>query len=204
MRIAAASDLHGTYRDVAMPPADVLIIAGDVTRDGRLDEVADFGAWLRTLPHAVKIVIGGNHDRAMEAHEADTRRLLAPAIYLRDEACVVGGIRFYGSPWIRTYTGAFNADPAQLREKWSAIPADTDVLVTHMPPRMLRDVGSDGRNHGESGLLARVAGLRLRAHVFGHIHESHGRVRGGATDFANVAICDRHARPVRPVTIIDI
>lgn len=204
VRIAAASDLHGTYRDVRIPAADVLVIAGDITRDGTLAEVADFGDWLAAQPHAAKIVISGNHDYAMQTDEAQTRRLLRTAWYLRDEGVDVGGRYFYGSPWILPYSGAFNATPADIAAKWSVIPDHTDVLVTHMPPHRVRDIGGDGRNHGDPALRARVARLRPRAHVFGHIHESHGALRAGRTTFANVAICDRHARPVRPVTIIDI
>jgi len=205
MRIAAASDLHGTYRDVTFPPADVLVLAGDVTANGTLAEIAEFGAWLRDAPFAIKIVVSGNHDVAMETHETQTRRLLAPAIYLRDEAVVVGGRRFYGTPWVSPHGGAFNKSPAELAAIWAAIPDTTDVLITHMPPHSVRDVGSAGRNLGDRALLARVRALpRLRAHVFGHVHESHGRVRGGTTVFANVAICDRAPAPVQPVTLIDI
>jgi Icc-related predicted phosphoesterase len=203
--IAAASDLHGTYRDVHFPPADVLILAGDITRHGTLAEIAQLGHWLRDLPYAAKIVISGNHDFAMQEHEARTRRLLAPAVYLRDESAIVHGRCFYGTPWVTPYRGAFNKPPDELVATWAAIPEATHVLVTHMPPHRVCDVGSDGRNLGDPGLLARVNALpRLRAHVFGHIHESHGRERAGATLFANVAICDRRAVPVRPVTLIDL
>lgn len=204
VRIAAASDLHGTYREVRFPVADVLVLAGDSTRNGTLEEIADLGNWIAEQRYAATIVVSGNHDIAMQTSEAETRRLLRSACYLRDESVTLLGRRFYGSPWVHTYWGAFNRSPGALIQTWSAIPAATDVLVTHMPPHALRDIGSDGRNQGDRGLRARVADLRLLAHIFGHIHEGHGRVRAGQTIFANVAICDRQARPVMPVTLIDL
>jgi Icc-related predicted phosphoesterase len=203
--IAAASDLHGTYRDVVFPRADVLVLAGDITAHGTLAEIAELGVWLRTLSFARIIVIGGNHDVAMQEHEARTRRLLAPAVYLRDQTAVVDGLHFYGSPWVAPYKGAFNKSAGELVATWAAIPDATDVLVTHMPPHGVRDARYDGRRLGDRGLTARLRTLpRLRAHVFGHIHESHGRVDAGPTAFANVAICDRRARPARPVTLIEV
>jgi hypothetical protein len=45
-----------------IPEGDVLIHAGDFTSTGKEHEVAQFNAWLGSLPHKHKIVIAGNHD----------------------------------------------------------------------------------------------------------------------------------------------
>ena len=62
MRIIMISDTHAQHRRVDIPDGDVLVHAGDITRRGGLDDLADFNAWLGTLPHRHKVVIAGNHD----------------------------------------------------------------------------------------------------------------------------------------------
>ncbi len=50
------------------------------------------------------------------------------------------------------------------------IPLDTDVLITHTPPRYHLDL-----NLGCAGLLEEIWLVKPRLHVFGHIHSGHGR-----------------------------
>jgi len=85
----------------AIPDGDVLIHAGDFTSTGREIEVAQFNAWLATLPHTHKIVIAGNHDltfdlesypqlwkRFHHAHMLDAARIkasLSNCTYLEDQ-----------------------------------------------------------------------------------------------------------------------
>jgi hypothetical protein len=45
-----------------IPEGDVLIHAGDFTSTGTEHQVAQFNAWLGSLPHKHKIVIAGNHE----------------------------------------------------------------------------------------------------------------------------------------------
>jgi hypothetical protein len=45
-----------------IPEGDVLIHAGDYTSTGTEHQVAQFNAWLGSLPHKHKIVIAGNHE----------------------------------------------------------------------------------------------------------------------------------------------
>jgi len=63
MRIVALADTHGLHRQIIVPPGDLLIHAGDLTRHGEVDELRDFNVWLGALPHRHKLVIAGNHDR---------------------------------------------------------------------------------------------------------------------------------------------
>ncbi|CRJ96337.1 hypothetical protein BN1708_002129 [Verticillium longisporum] len=51
-----------------------------------------------------------------------------------------------------------------------AVPADTDVLITHTPPFAHRDL-----RLGCPALLAELWRVRPRLHVFGHVHFGHGR-----------------------------
>lgn len=50
------------------------------------------------------------------------------------------------------------------------IPLETDVLITHTPPRYHLDL-----NLGCAGLLEEIWLVKPRLHVFGHVHSGHGR-----------------------------
>ena len=72
---------------------------------------------------------------------------------------------------------------------YTAIPEDTDVLVTHTPPYGILD--RDGSIlYGSRVLLERVRTIRPRLHLFGHIHKSQGITSDGVTVFSNAAIMD--------------
>lgn len=50
------------------------------------------------------------------------------------------------------------------------IPKDTDVLITHTPPKHHLDV-----NLGCPSLLSEIWKVKPRLHIFGHVHSGHGR-----------------------------
>ena len=67
---------------------------------------------------------------------------------------------------------------------YEKIPGGTDVLITHCPPYGILDFDLD-RNWGSEELLAAVTKLSPHAHLFGHIHKSHGIEQLGSTIFSN-------------------
>ena len=73
------------------------------------------------------------------------------------------------------------------KRNYAAIPADTDVLITHCPPYGILDF-DDGINYGSTELLARIKEIKPRLHLFGHIHKQHGVKKDGSTTFSNGAI----------------
>ncbi|AIO02410.1 metallo-dependent phosphatase-like protein [Leishmania panamensis] len=109
LRLVIISDTHERHREMNVPNGDVLVHCGDIqeglnfVRDVKA-MLADFAAWFTdsTLhPHPVKLIIAGNHDKAIAAMSTEeVRRLFAPAVYLCDDSVVVepSGVRFYGSP----------------------------------------------------------------------------------------------------------
>ena len=176
MRIVAVADTHSFEHDVVVPDGDVFIHAGDLMRLGGLEELVPVARWIRGLPHPHKIVIAGNHDRCFVESLEPALRLLGPEVhYLQDSGVVLDGVRFWGSPWQPEFhSWAFNVPRGEpLREIWSRIPDDTDVLVTHGPPH-----GFGDRVHRERvgcrELLAARARVRPALHLFGHIHEDGG------------------------------
>jgi Icc-related predicted phosphoesterase len=188
MRIVCVSDTHGFHARTEVPPGDVLVHSGDLTRHGSLADLPDFNRWLGTLPHRHKVVIAGNHDFCFEMHPAAARECITNAIYLEESGCEIEGLTFYGSPWTPTFFDwAFMKDDPDLAAKWATIPKGVDVLITHGPPLNLLDWTNRNERAGSATLAARVREVRPRLHVFGHIHEAAGRVDFEGTTFLNAS-----------------
>jgi Icc-related predicted phosphoesterase len=190
MRIVCISDTHGWHRDLAVPDGDLLVHAGDITRKGELDTVADFERWLGELPHRHKVVICGNHDFAFQEQPPAARGLITNAVYLEDSAVTIGGLTVYGSPWQPWFGGwGFNLErgPA-LAAVWAKIPDHTDILITHGPPAGILDRTNRGELVGCRDLFDRVMEVRPRLHVFGHIHEAAGRLDAEGITFVNASV----------------
>jgi Icc-related predicted phosphoesterase len=115
-------------------------------------------------------------------------------------------VRFWGSPWQPWFHDwAFNLPRGpKLREVWDRIPADTDVLVTHGPPRGILDRTIVGDEVGCDDLRDAVARVRPRVHVFGHIHEARGTHRVGPTLFVNACSCTLDYEPNNAAIVVDL
>jgi len=203
MRIVAVADTHLFTDDLVVPDGDVFVHAGDLCRAGTLDELARAAEWIRALPHRRKVVIAGNHDWSFVREPARARALLGDDVtYLEGEAAEVGGLRFWGGPWQPEFNAwAFNLPRgAALAEKWSAIPAGLDVLVTHGPPEGIGDQVRDERRTGDADLLTQVLRAKPRLHLFGHIHQDGGFWERDGVRFANVTTWECE----RPPTVIDV
>jgi Icc-related predicted phosphoesterase len=188
LTLVAMADTHGYHDDFTVPEGDILIHAGDLTRRGSLEELAEVNQFLARLPHRHKIVVAGNHDWCFQERPAEARAVLNAATYLEDEAVTIEGLKFYGSPWQPWFMDwAFNLPRGpELARRWARIPEDTDILITHGPPLGFGDrVGGEERV-GCEDLLKRVREVRPKLHLFGHIHEDGGLWTEGATTFANV------------------
>lgn len=219
MRIVCLSDTHCEQHGFKVPDGDVLVHAGDFCSMGVEREVHKVAKWLKALPHRWKIVVAGNHDRFFEQQPEMARAYLEPdIIYLQDSGCEIEGLRFWGSPWQPWfYDWAFNLPRKgiKLREKWNLIPMDTDVLITHCPPYGILDEvrtrmtawGPTEEGSGPLGceeLAIRLAAVRPRLHVFGHIHDSYGVLQRGDTTFVNASVCNEDYAPVNPVWTVDL
>jgi Icc-related predicted phosphoesterase len=187
--VVAISDTHGYHDRLEIPPGDILVHAGDLTLTGALGDVAAFNGWLGRQPHPHKVVIAGNHDWCFQREREAARALLTHGTYLQDEAAVVGGLRFYGSPWQPWFLDwAFNLPRGEaLAAKWAMIPEYTEVLVTHGPPQGIGDRVYSGKHVGCEEMAERVALIRPRLHIFGHIHEAAGRWTQQGTTFVNAS-----------------
>lgn len=126
------------------------------------------------------IVIAGNHDFFAQEDAEYVKQILmidGRAIYLQDEAITLGGVKFYGSPWTpKFFNWAFMKDRGfPIRAMWDKIPDDTNVLITHGPPRGILDTAQSEPHAGCDDLLNRVKELpNLKLHVSGHLHGGYG------------------------------
>jgi Icc-related predicted phosphoesterase len=78
-----------------------------------------------------------------------------------------------------------------MEEKYSEIPSEIDVLITHEPPLGIMD--SNGEyGFGSSELLAKVLETCPRLHLFGHIHNCTGIHAGKYTAFSNGSVVNNN------------
>lgn len=209
MKILCISDTHQKQNKLSLVPCDVLIISGDVCSSGDIWEFENFVAWLKTQSSKFKkaIVVAGNHDFCFMKNRQLCVDILKnefddKVVYLEDSEIVIDGIKFYGSPWQPEFhRWAFNVPRGErLKNIWSNIPDDTDVLITHGPPHGVGDL-IDNIHTGCIDLLNRVCELSEKSlflHVFGHIHSSNGYYTSDAmkgVNFCNAAICTESYEP---------
>ncbi len=209
MKIIAIADTHGLHHNVEIPEGDVLIVAGDICSWGRLSEIEEFSDWLSAQPCRYKIVIAGNHDETFQANRDTAEKALVQRsddiIYLQDSSVTIEGVTFYGSPWTPTFFDwHFMADRGEeIRRKWSMIPDNTDVLITHGPPAEILDKVR-GVPQGCADLLEKISQIEPEYHIFGHIHEEYGVVTKEHTTLINASVCDERYRPINKPVIFEI
>lgn len=209
MRIVCISDTHNINEGFTVPDGDLLIHAGDATSDGEPWEIERFAEWFRSLPHRHKVFVAGNHDWMFQRENEKARAMMHGFCYLEDESVAIEGLKLHGSPWTpqyKTYVWAYILDRGRpLAEKWSLIPDDVDILVTHCPPSGILDRSGSDISAGCEDLLERVLEVRPRLHVFGHMHPSHGVIERDGTTFVNASIAgDSGYTPEYEAVVIDI
>lgn len=207
MKIVALSDTHGLHLNVKnIPDGDVLIHCGDFCSWGNIKDAQKFLHWFNAMPHKHKIFIAGNHDVLFEKNSGVAKALVRECpelIYLEDTGVCIDGVNFWGSPVTPTFFNwAFNRNRGfAIRKHWEAIPDDTDVLISHGPPHKICDTVLRARGFpdevGCEELAKRVQQLKLKLHLFGHIHFSGGSEKTfGSTIFSNVCLCNEDYRIV--------
>ena len=208
IRLVCISDTHGSHRKVMLPPGDVLIHCGDLMLSGRVaDEIWDFNQWMGEQPFTHRIAVAGNHDILFERQASFARSLVTNFKYLENSGTIVCGLKVWGSPQQPEFMDwAFNVPRGEkIRRYWDMIPSDTDVLITHGPPKLILDQCTPGSEHlGCEELSHAVARVRPRLHLFGHIHGGHGHYWNGTTDSFNCAVMDEAYQVKNPVTVIDL
>lgn len=183
MRIVGISDIHGNL--VNIPKCDVLCICGDIIglNDQRSMDASKhwfenrFANWINKLPCEKVFAVPGNHDFYIESCYTNSNKLNEQLLkdielktnnklkFLIDEHVIYKDTKFYGTPWINPIGGKpfWAFDPNKylldnlLEEKFSKIPKDTDILLSHDNPYMNETLE----------IYSKVA----KYHLYGHWHD---------------------------------
>jgi hypothetical protein len=105
-------------------------------------------------------------------------------LYLKHEAAVLRlsadngpktTFKVFGSPYSpASGMWAFGYTPDEATQLWDKMPLDSDIVITHTPPKFHRDERSDRRAAGCEALRCMLWRVRPRLAICGHIHESRG------------------------------
>lgn len=191
MKIICLSDTHSNHRNFEQllpSDADMIIHAGDLTRNGSVVGIQDFINWFAGLPYKYKIFVAGNHDFALQ-EEKSLIKFPDNVIYLENSSITVEGIKIWGSPICSSDPDwAFNFNDADREVIYKKIPDDTNILISHNPPYNVMDKISMKNRHIGCKLLAqKIKTIHLDYVIFGHVHEGAGMVRKGTTTYINTA-----------------
>jgi Icc-related predicted phosphoesterase len=190
MKIVALTDIHGMY-DVAgrilarEPDADVLILGGDITSNGVLDdEPLD-----RLFRHSqVCVAVAGNMDSVC-VDEA----LVGRGLSISGRGMLVGGVGFFGvsgsphSPLHTPYEISEDSILTTAEQGWSQVcGASVRIFVPHAPPANTRvDRTFLGMHVGSVSVRTFIERRQPEIVVCGHIHEAWGSVKMGNTHVLN-------------------
>lgn len=154
------SDTHSQHNKIkSLPPGDVLLHTGDFTYHGKRNEVENFNDWLGKIATIYKhrVVIAGNHEITFDIeHEnflkprffgcqddfkfQDIKDILTNCTYLEHQSTEIEGIKIFGTPyqpWFHDW--GFNRSPQELEKLMNEIPEDSDIVLTHGPPKGILD-----------------------------------------------------------------
>lgn len=191
MKLFVVSDIHGATQpiDEAGPlirAADWVVIAGDITRTKTRAEAAD--VMTRIEQHATRILaVHGNWDRL------EVKDFLEDKGYsLHGKGRLVDGVGFFGlggsSPTPMHTATEYPEEEiaALLRTGYEEVrEAPQVVLISHVPPRGVRDRSFLGLRGGSHSVRAFLQEHPVRLCLCGHIHEAAGIERFQSTAVAN-------------------
>lgn len=215
-RIWAISDTHCRHEELLVPEnIDIVIHAGDEsntqTPSINKEQALDFLKWFSALNIEHKIFVPGNHSTAIESGliTSDYIRSLG-IIHTIHGTVIVDNLKIFLSAYTPSFGQgwAFNKDRDKLDRYWSTIDSDTDIVVTHGPPRGVLDA-TDGRYTdprwneryyklcGCTSLLSHMKRVQPKYHIFGHIHTEEmcpnsgtRTINGIKTVFVNASVVD--------------
>jgi len=173
---------HSIHVSFVEPLSPITVVCISDTHNCSLSEIHSTLDWLNRQPHRYKIIIAGNHELILDnsfASHPNCRQDIrwGDVIYLQNESITIKcwhdrNIKIYGSPWTPKH-GNWAFQYSRTTDIWHGIiPADIDILITHVPPRGHLDLNGLGCKFllGELWRLQRKPCL----HVFGHVHEGYG------------------------------
>lgn len=212
MKILAISDTHNRHNKVEIPTCDILIHAGDESFNGTEIETRNFFKWFDKQNATHLIWTPGNHSVGIEQNLPESLSWVTEESprtnILINQEITIEGIKIWGSPISPFFCDwAWNVHRgARIKRYWDAIPAETDILITHGPPYGILDgvkmVGDYIESVGCQDLAERVLEVKPKYHIFGHVHEGFGQQTLSGTTYINASLLDENYKLVnKPVEI---
>lgn len=166
------------------PFQEIVVISGNHdtyldprTRPSLCEERASSVEWgrVRYLQHrrlSLTLDLGQRFTATAEPEVTERSRLLGGSSAAKQRKIVL-----YGAPQIPA-CGPMSVHAFQYergKDAWSeTVPEDTDILITHTPPKFHRDLPLP-TGMGCEFLLKEVERVKPRLHVFGHVHWGAGK-----------------------------
>lgn len=185
------SDTH-TYHEYLKVPEDIDIVihSGDATnprdRYKSREEMLNFLEWYSSLLIENKIYVAGNHDLCIEKGLITSKDFSDRGItYLEGEDVIVRNLKIWGGPWTPTFGDgwAFNRSRDKIYKYWENIPEDTDIVITHGPPKGILDLSYNRQNElefcGDLAFKKRMLLIQPKLSCFGHIHNCDNIINAG-------------------------
>lgn len=191
MKILAFSDIHSAYRKVETiiktEQFDMMVIAGDITNIGTLDEVkVNLNKWKQATKNLLVVV--GNMD--LPQHDLLISNL---GYSLNARGVIIEGIGFFGcsaapvSPLMTSYEISEQEILEVLKKGYGQIKdARKKVLVSHSPPYGTKvDIIRGGIHVGSKAIREFIENNKVDLVICGHIHEGVGKDKVGNTKIVN-------------------
>ena len=191
MKFTIISDTHGEHEKLGVMSGEVLIHCGDMFNmfGGNEDDFERIDDWFRRQNFDLILCVGGNHDFELQKRSNYVSNPFKNAVFLGGASYEYEGVKFFGAPWVPDLYGqAFFIENSDLEDKWSEIPDNTDILITHTPPAGALDKSSTGLKLGCPYLAASIDIVAPRLHCFGHVHASSGILSKESTTYINASM----------------
>lgn len=233
MKVAVISDLHGHLPIYPSPywegieECELLLICGDIlplsiqsnmprSRDWLIEE---FKPWAASLPVEQVYFIAGNHDFWFEKNDIEARKIFSlndKVTYMKNEyldyyASIQDSktYRIFGTPYCHMFGNwAFMRGEETLAHKFSEMPDDVDILISHDAPYGTSDICFEGfsTSKGHIGcpeLRDAILEKKPKYCFHGHLHSSnHGEEVLGETKVYNTSILNEQYNLVYEPLII--
>lgn len=234
MKIASVSDLHGnliTYPSTywnGLEECEVLFICGDVIPlDIQFNSVKsydwllkEFKPWAEALPVEKVFITAGNHDAFFERHPKGVKDLFPTfekVTYLPNEYAEYlstqdGKLyRIFGTPYCHIFgMWPFMRDEKTLKEKYSEIPENIDILFCHDAPYGVSDICYqfypwDKRHKGCPVLRDAILEKKPKYCFHGHLHSTnHEEELLGDTKVYNTSILNEDYKITYEPVILEV
>ena len=234
MTISCISDLHGHLPIYPSPywegieECELLLICGDILPlhcqskmiESRLWLIDEFKPWAASLPVEQVFFIAGNHDAWLERNDLIAHQIFSShdkVTYLKNEYIDYLSIqdskvyRIFGTPYCHIFGNwPFMRDEETLAYKFSRIPENVDILISHDAPYGVSDIcfqgwSADGQHKGCPELRDVIIEKKPKWNVKGHLHSTNREIEIlGETKVVSCSILDESYRLIYDPQIIKL